>query len=213
MRVKLAIALDGADLERAIEVAHKISAYADWFYMGSSLVESRGMRAVWALSSAFPGHEIAVDLRSCAASEGKASVAFTAGADLVVLPEGAAARACGEAVGSARIFGSKTVLDVREASDALVAAQRGIELGFDYLLIRPDELFRWSESTGHFPEEKPWLPLIVDAEGDLDAAFFEGELVAGVLVGASVSGASDPAFAAGRLKSLIRGASRLRIAA
>ena len=171
------------------------------------------MRAVWEVSSALPGRDIAVDLGSCAASEGKASVAFMAGADLVVLPEGAAAKVCGEAVGSARIFGSKAALDIRGTSDTLFAAQKGIELGFDYLLIRPSELFRWSESAGHLSEENPGLPLIVDGEGDIDAALFEGGFVVGVVVGASVLEAPDPAFAAGRLKSLIRDASRRRTAA
>ncbi len=100
------------------------------------------------------------------------------------------------------------MLDIRGASDPALAARKGIELGFDFLLVGPDELFPKMGSAELFFERDLHMSLIVDGEGDLDAVFAGGRRPAAVLVGESVSAASDPAFAAADLKRLIRSALR-----
>lgn len=202
--VKLVIAFNQPDLERAISVAADVAGFTDWICVGSTLIKSEGMRAVRAIATGFPELEIFLDLRAAVGAAREAGLAFEAGADLASVSCLASEKACREVVGVAKTFGGKAVYDLYGATDPVIQTQRALELGFDYLYFSAEGGISGEYEAYRRVAESAKLPLIVDGEIEFrEFARVSKLLPAAIVVGKRITESGDPRSAAGRFGELI----------
>lgn len=202
--VKLGVFFGALDLDSVLSIASEVAHCVDLFCVGSSLIKKEGIRVVRGLSAGFPEREIFADLRASAGAKEEVSMAFEAGADLVSVAVTASDKECLEAVGLTQTFGGKAVLDLYGSPDAVAAAKRALDLGFDYIyfsaeggISRQYEVYRRVANSAR-------LPLIVDGELEFrDFARVSKLLPAIVAIGKQITEAKDVAAAAERFAELV----------
>jgi 3-hexulose-6-phosphate synthase len=83
--VKLQVALDYMDLQRALTVARAVAPYVDWIEAGTSLIKLEGISAVRALADAFPSHTIVADMKIADGGKREVDMAYTARAEVTTV--------------------------------------------------------------------------------------------------------------------------------
>ncbi len=207
--MKLQIAFDFIDLDEGLRIASETSPYADWLEVGTSLIKSAGIVAVRRFKGGFPKKEIVADMKILDAGERETRLACESGADIVVVEACASDGTVSDVVRVAHDLGKKVMYDLLGTADVIVAAQRGRELGVDYLCFHKSTDERGIAGfTAEFKEvaQAGGLPLVVAGrinEENLAEVMNVGPET--LIVGSAITQASDPASAARHLAAIIHG--------
>jgi len=207
--MKLQIAFDFIDLDEGLRIASETSPYADWLEVGTSLIKSVGIVAVRRFKGGFPKKEIVADMKILDAGERETRLACDNGADIVVVEACASKGTVSDVVRVAHDLGKKVMYDLLGTADVIVAAQRGRELGVDYLCFHKSTDERGIAGfTAEFKEvaQAGGLPLVV--AGRINEENIAEVMNVGpetLIVGSAITQASDPASAARHLAAIIHG--------
>src|SRR2546425_1079256 len=134
MEPVLQVALDHMHLKRALLAAKEaVDGGADWLEAGTPLVKSEGIEVVRQLKKSFPGKTIVADLKAMDTGAFEVEIAAKAGADVITVMGVTAGGTIWEAVGAARRYGWKIMVDLMRVADKPARAKELEKLGVDYL--------------------------------------------------------------------------------
>ena len=130
MNPVLQVALDFADLDRALKCAREaVAGGADWLEAGTPLIKSEGLDAVRALRQAFPGKHLVADLKTADAGRAEMEMAAKAGANSATVLGWASDATIRECVAAGRNYGLEIEVDLLGSPDPAAAAARAEKLG------------------------------------------------------------------------------------
>jgi 3-keto-L-gulonate-6-phosphate decarboxylase len=164
--MKLQIAFDLVDLDKALSIASEVEQYADILEVGSLLIYKHGEMAIKRFKQAFPQKTLLADAKLVDRSKDSVTLFAQAGADWITVMAGAGRNVIHTACTVAHELGKKIMLDLLDASSLGQSALEAKSLGVDALLFhKPAEedeqlLFtdRWEMVRGNTP-----LPIFVSA--------------------------------------------------
>ena len=194
--MKLQIAFDTSDLDKALAVAATIEQYVDIFEIGTLLIYKHGDSAVKKFRDAFPGKMLLADTKIIDRSKDAVTIFAQAGADWITVMAGASSPNIHTACTIAHSFGKKIMLDLSDASSIGQSALEAKSLGADAVVFHKasvDEqslvfLERWDMVKGNTT-----LPIFVSAHITRDTIADVLNLGAdGIILGSSVLQAADP---------------------
>ena len=119
MPVKIQLALDFLELDRAMKVAKEAAHSVDWLEAGTPLIKSEGLEAVRRLRKAFPGKVIVADMKIMDAGRMEVEAAAKAGADIVDVCGQAADATIRECVEVSRNYGARIMVDLIGVADVV----------------------------------------------------------------------------------------------
>ena len=114
--MKLQIAFDVIDLEKALTVAQKVESHADLFEIGSLLLFKYGELAIKKFREKFPQKTLLADAKIVDRSKDAVPLLIQAGADWVTIMAGADRMSFTPAAPVAHNLGKKIMLDLSDAS-------------------------------------------------------------------------------------------------
>lgn len=133
--MKLQIAFDILDLDKAIETAETIQDYADIFEIGTSLIYKYGTESITKFREKFPTKTILADAKIIDQSKDAVTLFAQAGADWITVLAGAKRNIIHAACAVAHEHGKKIMLDLVDASSPGQSALEAKSLGVDALLF------------------------------------------------------------------------------
>ena len=210
--MKLQIALDGTDLDRAIALVEQVREYVDIIEIGTPLVYQSGMTAVRAMKARFPEKEVLADMKIVDGGDCETAEALEAGADYVTalaLAEDITLRRCVE---TAERYGRRVVADMICVPDLPACVARLEALGVHGVAVHTgiDQ-----QAAGRTPLED--LKSIAACAGRAEisvaggirpgtAAAYAALKPDVVIVGGGITHAEDPVAAARAIARQLRGA-------
>jgi aldehyde:ferredoxin oxidoreductase len=210
---KLQVALDLRDLNEALRIAKlAYEGGAEWLEAGTPLIKSVGMQAVRELKKRFPTASIIADLKTLDTGWLETEIAAQAGADIVCVSGLAHDNTVRDAVGCARKYGVKIMVDLLEVRDPVERARQLEKLGVDFICAhtgidvqrdREQEIDRKASVIGEIVKS---VKVPVAAAGGIRADTAKKVVKAGakiVIVGAAVTRAADPRQAAKIIREAI----------
>jgi len=164
--MKLQIAFDILELDKAISTAHELQEYADIFEIGSLLIYKYGDRAIREFRTSFPQKTLLADAKIADRSKEAVTLLAQAGADWITVIAGTGRNVIHTACTTAHDLGKKIMLDLIDASSLGQSALEAQSLGVNALLFHKpaDEdaqltfLDRWDMVRGNTK-----LPIFVSA--------------------------------------------------
>ncbi len=198
--MKLQIAFDLTDLEKALGIAVEVHEYADIIEVGSLLIYKYGDQAIRRFKEALPQKTILADAKIADRGKEATTIFVQAGADWVTVMAGTGRTVIHSVSATAHEMGKRVMLDLIDASSLGQSALEAKSLGVDALLFhRPaneDEqltfLDRWDMVKGNTP-----LPVFVSAPVTRENIY---ELAAvkpsGIVIGTAITHADNPVEAA-----------------
>ncbi len=164
--MKLQIAFDLLDLNKALDKAGEVQEYADILEVGSLLIFKYGQQAVQAFKEHFPQKTILADAKIV--DRGKEAVTLFAqgGADWVTVMAGTSRNVIHAVTQTAHEMGKRVMLDLLDAPSLGQSALESKSLGADALLFHVPALAdaqvtlseRWDMVKGNTP-----LPIFIAA--------------------------------------------------
>jgi 3-hexulose-6-phosphate synthase len=199
-KMKLQIAFDITDLDKAIEVAKKVEEQSDILEIGTLLIYKNGIKAIERFREAFPKKTLLADTKII--DRGKEAVATmaSAGADWITVMAGTGKEVIHSASTMAHQCNVKVMLDLVDSSSLGQSALDAKNLGADALLFHQayDEkdalilLDKWEMVRGNTP-----LPIFVSAKINRSSIFNILNIKPdGIVVGKSIIDADDPTLEA-----------------
>ncbi len=206
--MKLHFTFNLPDLSKALTIAQQTAEYADVLGIGSLLLFKEGINAIQAFRATFPNKEIFAEARLCEKAEDSVNMMATAGANYISVLAIAPGSTIKKAVEKAKDFDVKIALDLLGAPTlgqiALDAKTLGINLLiFHRPLSKPGDLAEL-DAEWHNVKENTKLPLFIT--GKIDETTIQHILSLkphGIMIGAAITKANNPAKAAHFFKSLI----------
>lgn len=195
--MKLQIAFDITDLDKAIDVAKRVEEQSDILEIGTLLIYKNGIKAVERFREEFPKKTLLADTKII--DRGKEAVATmaSAGADWVTVMAGTGKEVIHSAATMAHQCNVKVMLDLVDSSSLGQSALDAKNLGADALLFHQayDEkdalilLDKWDMVRGNTQ-----LPIFVSAKINRSTIFNIINIKPdGIIVGKSILDADDPA--------------------
>ena len=136
MEPVLQLALDFADMERALRLAREgVEGGAQWLEAGTPLIKSEGLNAVRRLRSEFPKETIVADLKTMDAGRAEMEMASKAGANVAIVLGVAADGTIRECIEAGRNYGLRIGVDLIRVGDPLKRAQEVREWGADHVIV------------------------------------------------------------------------------
>lgn len=130
MKPVLQVALDFADLDRAMKCAREaVAGGADWLEAGTPLIKSEGLESVRQLRKAFPGRHVVADLKTADAGRTEVELASKAGANSATVLSTASDATIRECVAAGKNYGIEVDVDLLGSADPAGAARRAERLG------------------------------------------------------------------------------------
>lgn len=194
--MKLQVAFDLSDLDKAIKIAQEISEYVDIFEVGSLLIFKHGDLAIKRFKETFPNVSILADVKIADRGKEAAQLLCSAGADWVTVLAGTSKNIIHSVCTTAHEMGKKVMLDLIDSSSLGQSALEAKSFGVDALLFsKPiDEdaqltfLDRWEMVKGNTQ-----LPVYLSAPIINDNV---DELIVlnptGLVVGRTITNSQDP---------------------
>jgi 3-hexulose-6-phosphate synthase len=194
--MKLQIAFDITDLDKALSIAHKVHEYADIIEVGSLLIYNHGMQAVEAFRKEFPEKTISVDSKIADRSKDIVTLISQAEPDWMTVLAGTSQSVIHNACLVAHEHGKKIMLDLIDTKSFGQAALEAKSLGVDALLFhRPlDE-----DNSSHIAENwdmvrgNTTLPVFISTritrENIASVAAYNPD---GIVIGTSIVQADNP---------------------
>lgn len=131
--VKLQVALDCSDLTEAILLSRRVVPYVDILEVGTILLKSVGLEAVYRLSMMFPHKPLFADTKTMDAGAIEAEMVFRAGARMMSVCAAAPDPTIRRAIRKARQLGGQVVVDLIGVQTALARLASLKPLGPDYV--------------------------------------------------------------------------------
>ncbi|MFO7870968.1 MAG: 3-hexulose-6-phosphate synthase [Kiritimatiellia bacterium] len=129
MTVKLQLALDHENLERALTVAREaVRGGVDRLEAGTPLIKSEGLNSVRTLRREFPSATIVADMKTADAGKLETECAARAGADVIHVLAGASDATISECVESAKKYDARIVVDMLGMEDPELMVKRALEV-------------------------------------------------------------------------------------
>ncbi len=164
--MKLQIAFDLTDLDKALSIAHSISEQADILEIGSLLLYKYGEQAIVQFKQQFPNKTLLVDAKIVDRGKEAVELLAHAGADWITVMAGTGRSVIHSTCATAHELGKKVMLDLLDASSLGQSALEAKSLGVDAILFhKPADddaqltfLDRWDMVKGNTQ-----LPVFVSA--------------------------------------------------
>lgn len=204
--MKMHIAFDMPDLERALSLAHSLAEYADAFEIGLLLIYKYGEQAIKEFKKKFPQKTLIIDSKIIDHGKESALLFAEAGADWITVMAGTPTAIIRAVCSTAAEKGKKVMLDLLDVSSLGQAALEAESLGIDALLLHMapqanEEIFldTWEIVRGNSP-----LPIFI-------ASYVTRETLpgiialnpAGLIVGRAIVQSTNPLIEAKHFDSLI----------
>jgi 3-hexulose-6-phosphate synthase len=165
--MKLQIAFDITDLEKAIELGAQVAEYCDIFEIGTLLIYKNGIKAIERFREEFPKQVLLADTKIIDRGKEAAATMASAGADWITVMAGTGKEVIHSACTTAHQYNMKVMLDLVDASALGQSALDAKNLGADALLFHQahDEkdalilLDKWEIVRGNTP-----LPIFISAK-------------------------------------------------
>jgi 3-hexulose-6-phosphate synthase/6-phospho-3-hexuloisomerase len=207
--VRLQVALDFLELDRALKVAREaVEGGADILEAGTPLIKSVGLEAVRRLRGEFPKLPIAADMKVMDAGRIEVEAAAKAGARIVHVLAAASDSTIAECVEAGREYGAQIVADLLGAQDPLARAKQVADLGVDFIGVHTaiDMQMRAADPFALLQQvvEAAGVPVCVAGGIHSENAAQAAEAGASVvIVGGAISKAPDARRATADLKRAI----------
>jgi len=208
-RVRLQVALDFLELDRALQVAEEAAAGgADILEAGTPLIKSVGLDSVRRLRARFPRLDIAADMKVMDAGRIEVEAAAKAGATRVHVLAAASDATLAECVEAGREYGARIVADLLGAADPVARAKQVAALGVDALDVHVaiDEQMRGADPFGLLRAVAAAVEIPICIAGGLHSENAHLAVEAGasvIIVGGAISKAADAKQATADLKRAI----------
>lgn len=205
--MKLQIAFDFNDLEKALQVCDQVHDYADIIEVGSLLIYQYGIEAVIRFRAAFPHKTLLADAKISDRGKEAATLFAQGGADWVTIMAGTSRPVVQAASHATHEAGKKVMLDLMDASSLGQSALDAKSMGVDALLFhKPVDddtqmtfLDRWD-----MVHQNTQLPVFVSAAITRESIH---EILAinpsGIVIGKAITHADNPREEAAYFRSLI----------
>ncbi|MFA6035687.1 MAG: 3-hexulose-6-phosphate synthase, partial [Candidatus Micrarchaeia archaeon] len=202
----LQLALDFADLKRAIAVAQEAAPYVDWIEAGTPLIKSEGLNSVRELHRLFPSKKIVADMKIADTGAFEVELAAKAGAGVVTVMAIVDDSTIKEAVGAGKRFNAKIMADFLGVQDVKKRAEELKAMGVDYanLHIGIDQQMKGMSVFKLFERFPKGMPFAI--AGGIDAKTAPQAAATGadvIIVGGSITKAANPAKAAKEIRDII----------
>ena len=197
-KVKLQVALDFLDLDRAMAVARQaVAGGADYLEAGTPLIKSEGLAAVRALRQAFGAHTIIADMKTMDAGKIEAEAAVKAGAGVMTVCAAADRGTIREAVETGRQYGLTIAVDLMGLADPVAFAAQSSELGVGWLDVHCpiDAQMQGADPLELLRKVRAATGLTLAVAGGINSATAALAAAAGadvVIVGGAITKAQDP---------------------
>lgn len=205
--MKLQIAFDLNDLEKALSIASVVAEQADVLEIGSLLLYKYGEQAVIKFREQFPNATILADTKIVDRGKEAVELFAQAGADWVTVMAGTSRSVIHSVSTTAHELGKKVMLDLIDASSLGQSALEAKSLGIDAILFhKPADddaqltfLDRWDMVKGN-----THLPVFVSAPVTRENIHEVLTISpAGIVIGKSIIHAENPAEEAAYFKSVM----------
>jgi 3-hexulose-6-phosphate synthase len=133
--MKLQVAFDITDLEKALSIAHTVEPYADIIEIGTLLIYAHGIHAIKTFKHTFPHATILADAKIIDRSKDAVALFAEAGADWITVMAGASSTIIQTACSTAQSYGKKIMLDLADSSSLGQSALDSKSLGVDALMF------------------------------------------------------------------------------
>ena len=197
-KVKLQVALDFLDLDRALAVAEQaVAGGADYLEAGTPLIKSEGLAAVRALRERFPGKTIIADMKTMDAGKIEAEAAVKAGASVMTVCAAADKGTIRECVETGRQYGLAVAVDLMGLEDPAAFAPLAAELGVAWLDVHCpiDAQMQGADALATLRKVRAATGLTVAVAGGINSQTAPLAAAAGadvVIVGGAITKAADP---------------------
>jgi len=187
---------------------------AEWVEAGTPLIKNVGMEAVRRLRQRIPAATLVADLKTLDTGWLETEIAAQAGADVVCLSGLAHDNTIKDAVGCARKYGVKIMVDLIEVKDPVKRAVELERLGVDYICAhtgidvqrdKAEEIDRKFEVLSRLTSS---VKVPVAAAGGIRADTAKRIVESGVkilVIGGAITRASNPEAASRKILEVIRG--------
>ena len=207
--IKLQVALDFVELDRALKVAREaVAGGADYIEAGTPLIKSEGLDAVRRLREAFPHHTIIADMKTMDAGRIEAEAAAKAGANVMTVCGTASLSTIRECVEAGRHHGFDVAVDLLEVADPLALARQVAEIGAAWLDVHCpiDAQMQGADPLAELRRIREATTLTLAVAGGLNsetAALAADSGADVIIVGGAITKAVDPRQAAADLRRAI----------
>ena len=134
--VKLQVALDFIELDRAVDVAlAAVAGGADYIEAGTPLIKSEGLDCIRKLRALFPHKTIIADMKTMDAGRIEAEAAAKAGANMITVLGASSKGTILECVEAGRHYGIKVAVDLLGLKNAEQFAENADQLGIAWLNV------------------------------------------------------------------------------
>lgn len=205
--MKLQIAFDLVDLNKALDIASEVHEYADIIEVGSLLIFKHGELAVRSFKERFPQKTILADTKIVDRGKEVAQLFAQAGADWITVMAGTTRNVIHSVTQTAHELGKRVMLDLLDASSLGQSALEAKSLGADALLFH-----RPASEDSHVTLPERWdmvkgntqLPIFIAALATRDTI---GEVLsvnpAGIVLSTTITQADNPAEEASAIHALL----------
>lgn len=204
--MKLQIAFDLTDLDKALNIAKSVEKYCDFFEIGTLLLFKHGEKSITEFKKEFPNKPLFVDAKIVDRSSELINFLAQAGADWITILAGAGRSTIHSACSLAHNLGKKVMLDLADASSPGQAALEAKSLGVDALLYHKSQdeeiefIDRWEMIKGNTS-----LPVFISSNLTRDnIAEFLTVGASTVIVSSSITKAANPEEEAAYYSSVIK---------
>jgi len=208
-KVKLQVALDFLDLDRALGVAElAVAGGADYLEAGTPLIKSEGLEAVRRLRQKFPGHTIIADMKTMDAGKIEAEAAVKAGANVMTVCAAADKGTIRECVETGRQYGLAVAVDLMGLADPAAFAATAEELGVAWLDVHCpiDVQMQGGDALAALKKVRAATRLTLAVAGGINSQTAPLAAAAGadvVVVGGAITKAQDPRKATADIRAAL----------
>ena len=205
-KIKLQVALDFLDLDRALAVAAQaVAGGADYIEAGTPLIKSVGLDAVRRLRDAFPDKTIIADMKTMDAGKVETESAAKAGANVITVLGGAPAATIAQCVEAGEHYGIKVAVDLLGVDDPAALAVKLAELGVAWIDVHCaiDSQMTGSDPLDLLRRLRSETELILAVAGGINSETAAMAVSAGadvVIVGGAITKAVNPCEATAAIR-------------
>ncbi|MDR3645955.1 MAG: orotidine 5'-phosphate decarboxylase [Candidatus Babeliales bacterium] len=194
--MKLQIAFDLIDLDKAVEIACKVTNSADVIEIGTLLIYKHGAKAIEAFRNHLPQNTLLADAKIIDRGKEASSILLNAGADWITVMAGTNKDVIHSVCTAAHNLNKKVMLDLLDSASPGQSALEAKSLGVDALLFHQtyDEeqpllfLDRWEMVRGNTQ-----LPIHVSAKITRDSIQHIFDVKPdGIIIGKAITAADNP---------------------
>jgi 3-hexulose-6-phosphate synthase len=212
MTVKLQLALDTLDGEKALRIAEQTAIHVDIIEAGTPLIKSVGIQIVSKLKESHPEKIILADLKSSDVGAYEAEMAFKAGADIVTTQGITTLATIREVQKEADKWGKRAEVDMTGVSDPVAKTIQVMESGVTLVLYHrsiDEEMTSgalWDENACQIVNDLCGLGIDVAIAGGINSEVIPllcDAPVYAVVIGRGITAQDNPIDAAKSIRNLI----------